>query len=83
MTSSILVAPEQLAVVTPPLECHRCEHVWTYSGTFNKATCPSCSAKVPVERRTIPESLDEIAADYDLTEKELKELLRRVRIHEE
>lgn len=83
MTSSIPVAPEPTRVVTPALECHRCGHVWNYSGTFDKATCPSCSAKVPVDRRTIPESLDDIAADYDLTEKELKELLRRVRINEE
>ena len=83
MTSSKPIASERSRVVTPALECHRCDHVWSYSGTFDKATCPSCSAKVPVERRTLSESLPEIAADYGLTERELKELLRRVRINEE
>lgn len=65
------------------LECHRCDHVWEYSGTYRKATCPSCAAKVPVEERASPEPLDEVAADYDLTVTELKELLNRVRVAEE
>ncbi|WP_101294419.1 hypothetical protein [Halegenticoccus soli] len=65
------------------LECHRCGYIWEYSGTFQKATCPSCSAKVPVERQSTEESLEDIAADYDLSVRELKEILRRVRPRKE
>jgi hypothetical protein len=37
---------------------------------------------VPVETRSTSEPLEEIARDYGLTVKELKDLLNRVRIRE-
>lgn len=61
------------------LECQKCNHHWEYSGTLALATCPSCAAKVPVERQSSTESIEEIAADYGLTVPEVKELLQRVR----
>lgn len=29
-------------------ECHDCEYEWEYTGELNRATCPSCGAKVEV-----------------------------------
>lgn len=66
-------------VVAQLLECHKCSHHWEYSGTLVRATCPSCAAKVPVERQSSTEPIEDIAADYGLTIPELKELLERVR----
>lgn len=29
--------------------CNHCGYEWTYGGEMQKATCPSCGAKTPVE----------------------------------
>lgn len=69
---------ERSHVVAQLLECHKCSHHWEYSGTLARETWPSCAAKVPVERQSSAESIEDIAADYHLTVPELKELLERV-----
>jgi len=30
-------------------ECHNCGYEWNYGGEMQKATCPSCGTKTPVE----------------------------------
>lgn len=30
-------------------ECHNCGYEWEYSGSMQKATCPSCQSKTLVE----------------------------------
>lgn len=70
---------ERTHAVANLLECHKCDYRWEYSGTLVRATCPSCAAKVPVERQSPAEPIEDVAADYDLTVPELEELLERVR----
>jgi len=31
------------------VECHRCGYEWEYGGDMNRATCPSCGRKTPVD----------------------------------
>lgn len=31
-------------------ECTHCEYEWDYSGGMQRATCPSCGRKTPVDR---------------------------------
>ena len=64
--------------MSPDIRCHRCDHIWTYGGSLQKATCPSCSSKVPVEENRIEGLLGEVADEFDLTVTQLRTLLRRV-----
>lgn len=64
--------------MAPQLRCQQCGYTWEYSGSLQQATCPNCSAKVPVEPDRTGESLEDLADEYDLTVEQLKELIRRI-----
>lgn len=68
--------PEQ-APLSSQLKCNRCGYTWEYNGSLQQATCPSCAAKVPVERNELAEPLERLAEEYDLSVEELRELLER------
>lgn len=34
--------------------CVHCDYTWEYGGELEKATCPSCNLKTPVEKETVP-----------------------------
>ena len=61
----------------PTLQCHRCGYSWEYSGSLQRATCPNCATKVPIDENQLAIPLKQLASDYDLTVDEVKELLRR------
>lgn len=44
------------------VECHNCGYEWSYSGSLEQTTCPSCGLKTPVEKDTKPES-EEVEAE--------------------
>lgn len=69
--------------MAPQLRCQQCGYVWEYTGSLQKATCPSCSAKVPVESQQVGDSIAELADEFDLTVDEVKEVLRRARAGDE
>lgn len=35
------------------LRCHDCGYVWDYHGDLQRATCPSCQAKVDTEKHRV------------------------------
>lgn len=69
--------------MAPQLRCQKCGYVWEYTGSLQKATCPSCSAKVPVESEEVGDSIEELADEFGLTVAELEEVLRRARAGDE
>ena len=61
--------------------CPHCHYVWSYSGSHENATCPSCSGKAPV-RKSDADRLEAIASEYGLTTNQFLELMERVRSYE-
>lgn len=41
------------------LTCPKCGRTWPYSGNADRATCPNCKSKVPVERFRV-EKIDDV-----------------------
>lgn len=40
------------------LVCDKCSYTWSYSGSAERATCPSCSSKVRVEEQSVESARD-------------------------
>lgn len=41
--------------------CHKCSHSWDYTGDADRATCPECHVKVPVDRTTLTDLRERVA----------------------
>jgi len=41
--------------------CHKCSHSWDYTGDADRATCPDCNVKVPVNRTTLTDLREQVA----------------------
>jgi len=41
------------------LKCQKCGYLWDYTGSKDRATCPDCKTKVPVESVSL-QDLDEM-----------------------
>ena len=62
--------------------CQHCHYVWEYSGSHERATCPSCSGKAIVDPDSAQNRLEAIASEYGLTTHQSCELMERVRHYE-
>ena len=47
------------------VKCHRCQHIWGYSGESLTTICPACKTTIRVQKSLIP-----CKWDYDLTEEQ-------------
>ena len=41
--------------------CHKCSNSWDYTGEADRATCPECYVKVPVERTSLTDLRERVA----------------------
>jgi len=57
---------------TTVLACPKCAKVWPYGGNADRATCPNCKGKVPVERFSV-EKLDDVVVQLREQMDELQE----------
>lgn len=51
MSTSLTTTCQKMVI----LVCHKCGHSWDYTGNSERATCPDCEVKVPVEEVTLPD----------------------------
>lgn len=61
--------------------CHKCSHSWDYTGDSDRATCPECNVKVPVDRTTLTdlrERVTDLEEQVEQREEAIEWLVDRV-----
>lgn len=74
--------------MTIVLTCPHCGRTWPYGGSADRATCPECKSKVPVERFSVEkiddvlvnlrERVDDLQSDVDSRNKVHAEMKKRI-----